>query len=76
MKNKIKTEYLRRVRKLVKSKLSARNVFMGINQWMLSVVRYSAGTFDWTRGDLELLDMKSRKIIIFDVFFSSTCQCC
>ena len=37
MKNKIKTEYLRRVRKLVKSKLSERNVFMGINQWMLSV---------------------------------------
>ena len=29
LKNKIRTEYLRRVRKLAKSELYARNVFMG-----------------------------------------------
>ena len=28
---------------------------MGINQWALGVVRYSAWIVDWTRGDLELL---------------------
>ena len=63
MKDKIRTEYLRRVRKLVKSKLYARNIFMGINQRALYVVRYSVGIVDWTRGDLELLDRKTRKIL-------------
>ena len=32
MKDKIRTEYLRRVRKLAKSELHARNVFIRINQ--------------------------------------------
>ena len=41
MKDKIRTEYLRRVRKLAKSELYARNVFMGINQCVLGVVMYS-----------------------------------
>lgn len=43
----------------------ARNVIMGINQWALVVVRYSAGIVDWTmgRGGLELPNKKTRKII-------------
>ena len=32
MKDEIRTEYLRRVRKLAKLELYARNVFMGINK--------------------------------------------
>ena len=39
MKNKIRTEYLRRVKRRVKSELHARNVFMRINQWAFDVVR-------------------------------------
>ena len=34
MKYKIRTEYFRRVRKLAKSKQYARNVFIGIDQWV------------------------------------------
>ena len=41
MKDKIRTEYLRGVRKLAKSELYARNVFMGTNQCLLGVVMYS-----------------------------------
>ena len=66
---KIRTEYLMRVRKLAKSELYARNVFMGINQWALRVVRYSAGIVDWNRGDLELLDRKARKILTCNGLF-------
>ena len=40
----------------------ARNAFMGINQWVLGVVRCITGIVDWTMGDLELLDRKTRKI--------------
>ena len=54
---------MRRVRKLAKSELYARNVFMGINQWAIGVVRYYAGNVNWNRGDLELLDRKTRKIL-------------
>ena len=67
MKDKIKTtEYLRRVRKLAKSKLCARNVFMKINQWALGVVRYSAGIVDWAVGNLELLNRKRRKLLTYN----------
>ena len=34
---KTRTEYLRKVRKLAKSTVYARNLFMGINQWALGV---------------------------------------
>ena len=37
MKDKTRTEYLRKVRKLAKSTVYARNLFMGINQWVLGV---------------------------------------
>ena len=72
MKDKIRTEYLRRVRKLPKSGYYARNVLMGINQWVLCVVRYSTRIVDWNRGDLELLDRKTRKILTYNGV-SSTC---
>ena len=69
IKDKIRTEYLWRVRKLEKSELYARNVFMGINQWALGVVSYITGIVDWTRGDLELLDRKTRKILTSNGLF-------
>ena len=63
MKDKMRTEYLRRVRKLAKLELYARNVFMRINQWALGVVRYSTEIADCTREDLEPLDRETRKNI-------------
>ena len=55
----------------MKSVLHARNVFMRINQWALGVVRYSAGIVDWIRGDKELLDSKTRKILTCNGLFHS-----
>ena len=59
IKDQIRTKYLRRVKKLAKSELYARNMFMGINQWAL---RYNAESVDWTKGDQELLDRNTTKI--------------
>ena len=42
---------------------------MRINQWALGVVWYSAGIVDWTRGDLELLNRKTRKILTCNSLF-------
>ena len=71
MKDTIRTKYLRRVRKSEKSELYPRNVFMRINQYSLAVVRYCEEIVDWTRGDLELLDRETRKILTCNDFFHS-----
>ena len=42
MKGKITSEYIRRVKKLCRSKLNGENLIDGINTWAVGVVRYSA----------------------------------
>ena len=60
-----------RVRNLVQLELYARNVFVGINQWEVGLVKHSAGIVDWTGIDLELLDRKTRKILTCNSLFHS-----
>ena len=53
----------------MKLEIYTRNVFMGVNQWALGVVRYSAGIVDFTGGNLELLDRKTGKILTCNGLF-------
>ena len=53
MKNKIQKEYLRRTRKLLKTKLNSRNLIKGINTWAVPHVRYSGPFRKWTRDELQ-----------------------
>ena len=39
IKEKIKIEYLRRIRMLLETKLSSRNLIKGINTWAVSLIR-------------------------------------
>uniref|UniRef100_H3B0S5 Uncharacterized protein n=1 Tax=Latimeria chalumnae TaxID=7897 RepID=H3B0S5_LATCH len=57
MKEKIKAEYNRRVRKILKSKLSGENMIRAMNQYAVPVIGYTAGTVDW----MQELDRKTRK---------------
>jgi hypothetical protein len=63
MKEKIRVEYLRRVKLLAKSKLYAGHLVAGVNAWAVGVVRYSAGILDWTKKDVRAMDVKTRKIL-------------
>ena len=63
MKEKITTEYYRRVRKILKSKLNGMNITTAINSRAVSIVRYSAGIIKWTKEELEKMDRKSRKLL-------------
>ena len=63
MKEKIRTEYIRRVKKLCKLRLNAGNFITGINTWATGVIRYSGGIVDWTKEELECMDRKTRKIM-------------
>ena len=61
MKGKITSEYVKRVKKLCRSKLNGGNLISGINTWAVSVLRYSAGIVDWTVEELVSMDRRTRK---------------
>ena len=46
IKEKVKTEYLRRVRKVLETKLNGGNIIKRINTWVVSFLRYSAAFID------------------------------
>ena len=63
LKKQTSAEYTNRVRKILKSKLNGGNTIRAINNWTIPVIRYTAGTVDWTTAELEDLDFKTRKIM-------------
>ena len=63
MKENITKEYKRRVRKVLETKLNGENMIKGINTWALSLIRYSAAFFDWTKEEKQGVDRKTRKLI-------------
>ena len=48
---------------MLRSKLSGKNTVMTINTWAVSVMHYGAGIINWTKGELEKLDRKTRKLL-------------
>ena len=58
MKLKISKEYIRRLRKVLKSKLNGRNLVPGFNTWAVSLIRYSAAFFSWRKSELQSIDRK------------------
>ena len=63
MKDKIQKEYLRRTRKLLKTKLFGRNLFKGINTWAVPLIRYSGPFPKWTKDELKQMDQRTRKLM-------------
>ena len=62
MKEKVKTEYPRGVRKVLETKLNGGNIIKGINIWA-SLLRYSAAFIDWNCTELTQLDRRTRKLM-------------
>ena len=48
MKETVSKEYVRRIRKILASKLIGGNIITAINSWAVSVIRYGAGIVNWT----------------------------
>lgn len=63
MKEKVRGEYLRRVKLVAKSKLYGGNLIKGVNAWAVAVVRYSAGVLDWKEKELKAMDVRTRKLL-------------
>ena len=55
-------EYIRRIRKVSKSKLNGGNVICGVNTWAVSLLRYSATFASWRKNELKAIDRKTRNL--------------
>ena len=63
MKDTTTAEYIRRVKKLCRSKLNSGNLITGINAWAASVASYSVGVMDWTVEEVVNMDRNTRRIL-------------
>ena len=63
MKEKVKTEYYKRVRKILETKLNGGNIITGINTWAILSLRYSAAFLDWTGAELEQMGKRTIKLM-------------
>ena len=57
MKLNVSKEYIRRLRKVLKSKLNGGNLVCGVNTWAVSLLRYLAANCE-----LQSIDRKTRKL--------------
>ena len=63
MKEKVKGGYLRRVRKVLETKLNGGNITKGINTWTVSLLRYSVALIDWNCTEQTQLDQRTRQLM-------------
>ena len=63
MKDEVKKQHYRRVRKVVETKLNSGNVFKAINTWAVSVVSYSVAFLGLSRLQLEEINRRIRKLL-------------
>ena len=61
MKSNVSKEYIRKLRKFLKSKLNGGNFVCGVNTWAVSLLRYSAAFVSWKKSQLQAIDRKTRK---------------
>ena len=62
MKLNVLKEYIRRLRKVLKSKLNGGNLVRRVNTWAVSLLRYSAAFVSWRKSEQEAIDRKTRKL--------------
>ena len=62
MKLSVSKEYIRRLRKVFKSKLKGGNLVCGVNTWAVFLLRYSSALASWRKSELQAIDRKTRKL--------------
>ena len=59
----VSREYIRRLRKVLKSKLNVGNSVRGVNTRAVSLVRYSAAFVSWKKSELQAINRKTRSFL-------------
>jgi hypothetical protein len=62
-KEKLKKEYLRRLRLVLGKELNAKNKIQAIGTLAVPILRYSFGIVNWNQEELQKLDRKTRKLL-------------
>ena len=62
MKLNVLKKYIRRLRKVLKSKLNGGNLVRGVNTWAVSLLIYSAAFVSWRKSEFQVIDRKTRKL--------------
>jgi hypothetical protein len=63
MKDRLKQEYNRRVRMVLKSELNARNKITAIGALAVPILRYSFGIINWRLEEIKQIDRKATKML-------------
>jgi hypothetical protein len=63
VKERLKKEYLRRLRLVLVTELSAKNKIQATGTLAVSVLTYSFGIINWRQEELRKLDRKTRKLL-------------
>lgn len=63
MKTKLKSEYYRRIRQIMKTELNARNKITAISSLAVPVIQYSFGIIKWTKAEIRKIDCQTRKLL-------------
>ena len=58
MKLNVSKEYIRRLRKILKSKLNSGNLVRGVNTWAISLLRYTVAFVSWRKSEVQAIDEK------------------
>ena len=58
MKENVNVKYLRRVCKVLETKLNDGNIIKGINTWAIPLLRYSTASINWNCAELIQLDQR------------------
>jgi len=66
MKEKIRKEYYRRIRLVIKSELNSANKMKAINSLATPVVTYSYNIINWNMSEIKRLDSKTRKLLTME----------
>ena len=75
MKVKIRKEYKRRIKLVLKSELNARNKVVAFNTLAVPVILYSYGVIDWKLDEIQDLDRMTRKQLVYELNASQEGRC-
>jgi hypothetical protein len=62
-KDRLKKEYIRRLRLILSTELRAKNKMQAIGSLAIPVLRYSFGIINWHQEEIQKLDRKTRKML-------------
>ena len=63
MREKIRREYLRRTKLIMKSGFNGSNKIMAMDTWAVFLMRYVTGILKWTKSKLDKMNRKTRKVM-------------